>query len=94
MAKGIAWQKVKVSSLDKDLQDKHAKYMHALDTANNLATELKSSLKAAWQKKFPDGIDGKVASFNITGGSLQMAMTAGKTDTDDGVDAFARPLRQ
>lgn len=94
--KGVPWRPVKVSDLSQDRQTEYRQYLDADASAKSLADVLKAKLRQEWESKYPDGIDGKTASFTITGGRLQYAMVPMKTRSkngasDDGDAVFSHP---
>jgi DNA repair ATPase RecN len=88
---GVEWKPVKVAGLSKEMQALHKSYVELNEKAKKEATKLKDQLRDEWNKKFPNGVDGKVAAFNITGGKLQYVMKDKDSERDMGDDVFSNP---
>lgn len=85
--KGANWRPVKITGLSKKLQTAYKNFQAALE-------ELKDGLTEEWNEKYPDGIDGKVISFNVVTGGKVMYMLKDKPKTKakgvgDGDDVFS-----
>jgi len=95
--KGVAWKQVQASSLTEDSLKLYHKYVKDFQGASQSAKTLKEAVSAEWNKKFPDGMDGKVCVFNAIGGVLNYAWidkTKSKAtksfDVTKGDNVFAR----
>jgi hypothetical protein len=94
MAKGNA-KVVKLTSLKDAHQKLYRDYLTEQKRANDKGKALAKAIKAEWDRTYPDGKDGKYATFSGTFGKLYVewktskrGATGGTFDEGEGEDVF------
>lgn len=88
MAKGTEWKNVNTAGFKGETKKLHTSYVAANKAAKDHAEKLRDDLKEEFKKRWPSGVDGKVAAFKVSNGSVQYAMVDAK-ELNTGDDIFA-----
>jgi len=88
MASG-EWKRLQAANLGKENQDLYAKYVKAQQEANNVGRALKEAVRAEWNHRHPQGMNGKFYTFNAANGILYFQELKGKARTAAGLNLEA-----